>query len=76
MAGVPVPAYKQFWTDKWLSLKTQYKDLANKYPDAAPTIQQLLKVLCDIENLANSTTISVWDSKEWAAIIRPAEDNQ
>jgi hypothetical protein len=29
MAGVPVPAYKQFWTDKRLSLITQYKDLVN-----------------------------------------------
>jgi hypothetical protein len=43
---VSVPAYKQFWTDKRLSLKTQYQDIDNKYPDAAPTMQQLLKVLC------------------------------
>jgi hypothetical protein len=59
MAGVPVPTYKQFWTDKRLSLNTQYKELANTYPEATPSIQQLLKVLCDIENLANSTPISV-----------------
>jgi hypothetical protein len=35
-----------------------------------------LKVLCDIENLANSTPISVGESKEWAAIISSAEDNR
>jgi hypothetical protein len=76
MAGVPVPAYKRFWTDKRLSLNTQYKDIANTYPDATPTIQQLLKVLCDIENLANSTPISVGERKEWDAIISSAEDNR
>jgi hypothetical protein len=35
-----------------------------------------LKVLCEIENLANSTPISVGESKEWAAIISSAEDNR
>jgi hypothetical protein len=74
MAGLPVPAYNQFW-DKRLSLKTQYKNIANKYPDAAPTMQQLFNVLCDIENLANSTPISIGESKEWAAIIASAENN-
>jgi hypothetical protein len=76
MAGVPVTAYKHFWTDKQLSLKTQCKDIANKYSDAAPTMQQLVKVLCDTENLANSTPISVGEGEEWAAIISSAEDNR
>jgi hypothetical protein len=31
MAGVPVPAYQQFWTDKRISLKTEYKDITSKY---------------------------------------------
>jgi hypothetical protein len=76
MACVPVPAYEQFWTDKRLSLNTQYKDLANTYPDATPSIQQLLKVLCDIEDLANSTPMSVGESKEWATTISSAEGNR
>jgi hypothetical protein len=46
------------------------------YPNATPSIQQLLMVLCDIENLANSTPISVGESMEWAAIISSAEDNR
>jgi DNA mismatch repair ATPase MutS len=73
---VCVLTYKQFWTDKRLKLNTQYKDLANTHPDATPSIQQLLKVLCDIEKLANSTPISVGESKEWAAMISSAEDNR
>jgi hypothetical protein len=56
MAGVPILPYKQLWTDKRLSLGTQYKDIANKYPNASQTMQQLFKVLCDTENLANSKT--------------------
>jgi hypothetical protein len=72
---VPLPAYKQFWTDKRLSLKILYKDISNKYPDVAPTMKQLFKVLCDIENLANATTISVEESKEWTALNSSTEDN-
>jgi hypothetical protein len=66
MAGVPVPAYQQFWADKRFSPKTEYKDITDKYPNAAPTMQQLFKVLSDLENLANSTPTSVGESKEWA----------
>jgi hypothetical protein len=46
------------------------------YPDAAPTMQQLFKVLCDIDNLANSTPISVGERREWPAITNSAEDNR
>jgi hypothetical protein len=66
MAAVPVKTYKQFWIDKRLSLNTQYKDLASTYPVAAPSIQQLLKVLC----------VSVGESKEWADVISLAEVNR
>jgi hypothetical protein len=50
MAGVPIPAYKQFWTDKRSSLKNDDKELITKYPEAAPSLQQLYKVLCDRES--------------------------
>jgi hypothetical protein len=45
MADMTVPAYKQFWTDKRTSLNNEEKDLINKYPDAAASIKQILKVL-------------------------------
>jgi hypothetical protein len=76
MADVPVPAYQELWTDKWSSLTNEYKDITNKYPCAAPSINQLLKVLCDIENLASYTPVSVGESEEWTAIISLAEDNR
>jgi hypothetical protein len=76
MAGVPVLACKQFWTDKRLSLNTHYKDIANTYPDATPSIQQLLKVLCGIEKLANSTPIICWGEQGVGFRISSAEDNR
>jgi hypothetical protein len=67
MAGVPVPAYQQLWMDKRSSLKTECKAIVSTHSDAAPSLQQLFKVLCAIEDLA---------SKEWTAIISSAEDNR
>jgi hypothetical protein len=53
MAGVPTPAYHQFWTDQRLSLKAEYSDIVVKHPDAAAAIKQVFQVLCDIEDLAS-----------------------
>jgi hypothetical protein len=71
MAGVPVPAYQQFQTDKRSSLKTEYKAIINTHPDAAPSMQQLFKVLCAIEDLASYTLV-----ESEATIISSAEDNR
>jgi hypothetical protein len=76
MAGVPVPAYQHFWVDKRSSLKNEYKDLVSKNPDAVASIKQLLKVLCDLEDLASYTPLSVGQSEEWASITSSAEENR
>jgi hypothetical protein len=73
MTGVPLPAYKQFWTDKWPFLKNDYKELITKYPEAAPSLHQLYKVFCDIEEV---TLPLVGESEEWAVIVSSAEDNR
>jgi hypothetical protein len=39
-------------------------------------MQQLSKVLCDIEDLASYTPASVGESEKWAAIVSAAEDNR
>jgi hypothetical protein len=75
-AGVPAPAYQQFWTDKRTSLTNGSKGITKKYRDAASSVHQLSKVLCDIENLASNTPVSVGESEEWAAVINSAEDNR
>jgi hypothetical protein len=76
MAGVAVPVYQEFWTDKRSSFKTEYKAIISTHPDAAPSMQQLFKVLCDIEDLGSYTSVSVGESEEWAVIINSAEDNR
>jgi hypothetical protein len=35
--------------------KNEHKNLISKYPDAAASIKQLFKVLCDFEDLASHT---------------------
>jgi hypothetical protein len=37
-------------------------------------MQQLFKVLCEIEDLASYTPSSVGESEQWAAIVSSAED--
>jgi hypothetical protein len=38
-------------------------------------MHQLFQVLCDIEDIARITPASVGESREWAAIVRSAEEN-
>jgi hypothetical protein len=76
MAGVPVPAYQQFWTDQRSAVKTEYKEIVNAHPDAALCLQHLHKVLCDIEAIAGCIPAAVGESEEWAAVVRSAEDNR
>jgi hypothetical protein len=76
MAGRPVPGYHQYWTDMRASLKTAHKELLKSHPDATASMEQLFKVLCDIEDVASFTPAKVGESEEWAAIVRSAEDNR
>jgi hypothetical protein len=75
MAGVPVPAYQQFWADKRASLEKEFQTTGKTYPDTVACMQHLLKLLRDLQSLAGCTPRPVGESEEWAAIIRAAEDN-
>jgi hypothetical protein len=74
MAGVPVPAYQQFWTEKRSSQKIEYSKIIGANLDEAAPMQQLFKVLCEIEDLANYTPSSVGESEELAVIVSSAEE--
>jgi hypothetical protein len=78
MAGVPVLDYQQFWMDKSSSLKTEYNSIVGTHLDATASIQQLLKVLCSIEDLASCTVTAIEDAAFYmqstpAAAIRESE---
>jgi hypothetical protein len=51
-------------------------ELITKDLKAAPSLQQLYKELCDIEEVAKYTPPSAGESEEWAAIVSSAEDNR
>jgi hypothetical protein len=74
MAAIPVPGYQSFWTEKRQTLKSEYQQLVGQFPDADAQLKQLLKVLCDIENVAGYTSASVGDSEQWSTIVSAAEE--
>jgi hypothetical protein len=55
MAAVPVPGCQTFWTNKHASHKSEYQPLIGEHPDADAQLQQLFKILCDIEDVAGYT---------------------
>jgi hypothetical protein len=57
-------------------LINDYKELITKYPEAAPILHQLYKVLCDIKEVIKYTPPSVGESEEWAAIVSSSEANR
>jgi len=52
MAGTQATEYEQYWLHEVNSLHSEYKEIVAKYPDAAPVMEQVHKVLCDIVSLA------------------------
>jgi hypothetical protein len=48
----------------------------SKYPEAAYIVQQVYKVLGDIEFLAGCTPAKVGESYEWTSIVNSAEENR
>jgi hypothetical protein len=59
MANIPMPRYQTFWTDTYIKLKSEYQQLMGQFPDADAQLKQLLKVICDIEEMARYTPASV-----------------
>jgi hypothetical protein len=76
MADVPVPGYQAFWTEKRVTLKSEYRQLLGQFPDADAQLKQLFKVVCDIEDVAGYTPASVGESQEWSAIVNTADENK
>jgi hypothetical protein len=52
MAGTQVTEYEQYWLHEVNALHSEYKD---KYPDAAPVMENVHEVLCDIVSIPGCT---------------------
>jgi hypothetical protein len=64
MAVVIKPEFREYWRQMLSSLKSQCHDITNKYPEAASVMQQVHKVISDIEILAKCTPAKVGKSSE------------
>jgi hypothetical protein len=62
MADVPVPGFRKYWTQKLAS-------------EAASVVQQVHKVLSDIEILAGCTRSKVGESSPWTAVVKENRAN-
>jgi hypothetical protein len=60
MADVPVPGFQKYWAQKLALLKSECHAILNKYLEEAAVLQQLYKVLNDIEFLARCT-LAKWE---------------
>jgi hypothetical protein len=76
MADVPVTGFRKCGIQKLTSLKIQCHAITNIYPEATSVVQQIRKVLSDIENLAGCTPAIVGESSVWTTIVNSAEDNR
>jgi hypothetical protein len=72
MADVPEPEFREYWTQKVSSLKSQCPDITKKYPEAASVVQ-VHKVLSDIEILAECPPPEVGESSQWTTIVNSAK---
>jgi hypothetical protein len=55
MADVPEPGFQKYWRQELSTLKYECHAITNKYPKAAPIVQQVHKVISDIETLVKCT---------------------
>jgi hypothetical protein len=76
MAGAQVTEYEQYWLHEVNSLHSEYKDIVAKYPDAAPVMEKVHKVLCDIVSVAGCTPANVGRGDEWKSIVESAEQDR
>jgi hypothetical protein len=47
MVGTWVTEYEEYWLHEVNSLNSEYKEIVADYPNAAPVMEQVHKVLCD-----------------------------
>jgi hypothetical protein len=76
MADVQVPGFPKYWTKFLASLNPQCHVITNKYPEAVSVVQQVYKVLNEIEIIAGCAPAKVGESPEWATIVNCADKNR
>jgi hypothetical protein len=73
--GLQVPGYQTFWTIKHSTLNSEYLTLVQQYPEADAQLNQLLKMLDDIEDVPRHIPTSAGESAKWDTFVNAAEGN-
>jgi hypothetical protein len=68
------PGFWKYWRQALSSLKSESHVIKNKFPEAASIVQQVHKVISDIEILAKCTPARVGESSQWTTIVNNAEN--
>jgi hypothetical protein len=66
--------FRKYWTQKLESLNSQCHAITKKYPEAGSIVQQVRKILNEIETLATCTPAKVGEIPEWTSIVNSAEN--
>jgi hypothetical protein len=74
MVEVLVLGFQKYWRQKLALLKSQCHAITNKYPEAV--VQQLYKVLNDIEILAGCILAKVGESSKWTSTVNSTEEKR
>jgi hypothetical protein len=76
MADVPIPGVQNHWTQNLASLNPHCHAITNKYPEAGSVVQQVYKVLNEIEIIAGCAPAKEGESPEWNTIVNCADKNR
>jgi hypothetical protein len=76
MVDVPVSGFRKSWAQKLASPKSECHAITNTYPEAASVVQQVYRVVGDIENLAGKALAKVGESSEWTSIVDSAYETE
>jgi hypothetical protein len=73
----PVPGFRKYWKQKLGSLKSECHTITNKCPEAASVVQQVYKVLNDIERFWSDANRPKWEeSSECTNILNSTEEKR
>jgi hypothetical protein len=75
MVDVPVPVFRKYCTQERESLNSHCHAIRKKYPEVGSVVQQVHRVLNEIEIVGRCTPTKVGESPEWTTIVNSVEEN-
>jgi hypothetical protein len=76
MANVPAPDFQKIWSNHIASLRREYKDAIQQYPDAGGVMTRVHVLLIDIIHLLGCTPATVGESPQRTNVLNDAETSR